>query len=405
LSSPTTPTQRIAAKADRGSKPRANRMNECITTTAGATAFSLAQFQCCLSYQANDPEWDAFLSATPGGSYPQSSLWARAKSALGYRVVRVVIRKGERIVGGAQMLIRPKSIAPAFGYVPRAPIMQRDHPGLAKLIIEELHQVARTEGIQVLVVQPPAGGDGALHALGGSGFLPCHFELAPSATCLIDLSKSQDAIFAQMRPKTRRNIRFGERKGVTVREGRQQDVSVFYRLLTETSRRQKFSPYPEDYYSEVWRALGPTGNVELLIAELKGEPLTALCAIAFGSTVTNWRVGWSGAYGSYHPNEVIKWAAIKWAKSQGYHYYDIGGVRRDAVEMRLCGEAMPNSLKAAVHFKVQFGGLPTLFPEASMYICNPLLRRSYLSVAPKFAARALKTVINWTRRGQFNSEK
>jgi lipid II:glycine glycyltransferase (peptidoglycan interpeptide bridge formation enzyme) len=370
-------------------------MDECITSTASATPFSLAQFQCCLSYQANEPEWDAFLAATPGGSYPQSTLWARAKSALGYRAVRVVIRKGERVVGGAQMLIRPKSIAQAFGYVPRAPIMHQDHSGLAKLIVEKLHQVARTEGIRILVIQPPPGSDGVLHALGGSGFLPCPLELAPSATCLIDLSKSQDAIFAQMRPKTRRNIRFGERKGVTVREGSQKDVSVFYRLLTETSRRQRFSPYPEDYFSEIWRALAPAGNVELLIAELKGEPVTALFAIAFGNTVTDWRVGWCGAYGSYHPNEVIKWAAIKWAKSQGYHYYDLGGVRRDAVEMRLRGEAMPNSLAAAVHFKVQFGGLPTLFPEAFMYIRNPLLRRSYLTVPPRFAARALKTVINW----------
>jgi len=49
-----------------------------------------------------DEAWDCFLERY-GGHHAQSSLWARAKESLGWSVQRIVVRKGEEIVGGAQI--------------------------------------------------------------------------------------------------------------------------------------------------------------------------------------------------------------------------------------------------------------------------------------------------------------
>ncbi|MGD0695517.1 MAG: peptidoglycan bridge formation glycyltransferase FemA/FemB family protein [Terriglobia bacterium] len=371
-----------------------------MTTLVRAPSLPTVQFDIAVSHQLDDPEWDAFLTTIPGVSYAQTSLWAQAKDALGYRVARVILRRGKRIVGGAQMLIRQFAFGQAFGYVPLAPVLRRDHPGWAKQIVEELCRVARTEDVQFLAVQPPGSG-AVLGALGDCGFRPSSLELAPTATCLIDLSDNLDDIFSQIQTKTRRNIRFGERNGIAVREGAEQDIPVFYRLHAETARRQGFSAYPEDYYFSTWQAFAPARCAALFIAEFEGDPLATLFVIAFGDKVTDWKAGWSGAHGSCHPNEVTRWAAIKWAKSHGFHFYDIGGMRRDAVLMILRGETMPRSVAASAHFKLQFGGEPVLFPQASIYVCNSSLRWAYRKFAPEVAAPvALNTLINWCRRRQ-----
>src|SRR5271157_4421491 len=91
-----------------------------------------------VSREMDDPEWDAFLRATPGGSYQQTSFWARAKSFVRLRPVRVVIKHSETIVAGAQMLIRRVRPLGAVGYVTRGPLVAREHPGLARQVIEEL---------------------------------------------------------------------------------------------------------------------------------------------------------------------------------------------------------------------------------------------------------------------------
>ena len=363
-----------------------------------------AQLDMTVSHQLDDPEWDEFLATTPEGSYAQTSLWAQAREALGDRVARVILRSGKHIVGGAQMLIRPIVFGESFGYVPLAPVLNRNHHGWAKQIVGELCRVVRTEGVQFLAVQPPQGSDGVLDALGDCGFRPSPLELTPSATRLIDLRYNLDDIFSQIQPKTRRNIRFGERNGVTSREGSGRDIPIFYRLHAESAKRQGFSAYPEDYYSRVWQAFALPRRAALFIAEFRGEPVAALFVIAYGDKVTDWKAGWSGAYGSCHPNEVIKWAAIKWAKSHGFHFYDVGGIRRDAVEMMLRGERMPNCLAAAVHFKVRYGGHSALFPEAHIYVSNPVLRWAYRKFAPEVAASGpLSTVINWYRRRQYKN--
>ena len=66
-----------------------------------------------VSERLDDPEWDAFLAATPGGTYQQqTSLWARTKTFVGFRARRIVARREGRVVGGMQILVRR---FPVFG--------------------------------------------------------------------------------------------------------------------------------------------------------------------------------------------------------------------------------------------------------------------------------------------------
>jgi lipid II:glycine glycyltransferase (peptidoglycan interpeptide bridge formation enzyme) len=336
-----------------------------------------------ISHQIDDPEWDLFLAATPGGCYPQSSLWARTKSVVGFRAIRIIVRQAGEIVGGAQILIHRFPLIGGYGYVAMGPVVRSGHPELAKLLLEELNRVARRQIVHYLVVQPPWGGQAFADQLCDRGFFPTSRTVAPSATLLIDLTDSLDEILAGMKAKTRQKFRRSERSGLVVREGTERDIPVFHRLLVATSKRHNFSPSPEAYYGEVWRSLNPRGFVQLFLAEVESESVTALFVICFGDTMTEWRVGWDGRHGHLHPNEVIRWAAIKWAKCHGYRYYDIGGIHRTVARIMSQGAALPDGMASRNHFKLQFGGKLAVYPEARAYIYNPLLRWLDSAASPK----------------------
>ena len=57
---------------------------------------------------------------------------------------------------------------------------------------------------------------------------------------MIDLSQSEDALLARMKPKTRYNVRLAERKGVKIRLGAVDDMDLLYQLYAETSIRDGF---------------------------------------------------------------------------------------------------------------------------------------------------------------------
>ncbi len=343
-------------------------------------ALAIRGYEVRVSEETGDAAWDAFLIAA-GGEYPQSSLWARVKSGSGYKTRRITVHREGTIVGGAQLLVRTLPLAGAFGYVPvgpvLAPMLEADAAALASLVVEQLRTLARKEGLRFAAVQLPAGSPAA-EILRAAGFLLPTPKLAPTASILIrlnDASADDALIFSQMSATTRKHIRRSERGGVTVRRGGSSDLARFHRLSCATAQRRGFPVPNEEYVSRVWSAFAATGNIEIFVAELGGEAVSALIVIAFGDTVTCWRMGWAGKQAGVYPNEAMHWAAIQWAKAQGYRRFDLGGIHLEVARSSLAGEnTRSNDALKVDYFKLGFGGTVTLFPEAFGFVPNPGLR-------------------------------
>lgn len=358
-------------------------------------------YQVYVSDETEDPEWDTFLAQNPGGHHVQTSLWAQVKAVLGWRAVRIIARQNGQIIGGAQILIRSIPLIGAIGYVTRGPVLALDDLRLAHQVIDELHTVAQAQGIRYLVVQPPCNGEALARELPGWGFQPSPIAVGTTATVVIDLSRDLEAILAQMKPRTRYNVRLGPRKGITVREGTESDLPTYYRLLVATSQRQNFAPYPEKYFAAMWRVFSPHGYVRLFLADHEGEPVSALLAIPFGDTLINKLAVWSGRHGDCRPNELLQWTAITWAKSHGYRYYDFEGIDPQAAREILNGNPLPDALsQSTTSFKLGFGGQVVLYPGAYEYVYNPVLRWTYSAVFPKIASLPVaKKAVNRLRTG------
>lgn len=331
-----------------------------------------------VSYLTEDPDWDAFLLEAAGGHSVQTSLWAQVKAELGWHAVRIIVTRSERIVAGAQLLIHSVPLVGAIGYVPKGPVIAYDDPILTNLVVAKLHEVAKAHRVQYLAVQPPCDIETLTQPLQRWGFQPSPYELAPTATVLIDLTQDLDAIMARMKRGVRYNIRHGLRERIVFREGTESDLPSFYSLFVATSQRQGFPAYPERYYHKMWSALQPRGWIRLFLVECQDEVVSAQLAISFGDTVIRKLSAWAGSYGNYKPNEVLEWGVIRWAKSHGYRCYDFEGINRNLAKRLLRGEPVSDDqLQNAYSFKLGFGGEIRLFASACDYIYNPLLRSIY----------------------------
>jgi lipid II:glycine glycyltransferase (peptidoglycan interpeptide bridge formation enzyme) len=334
-----------------------------------------------VSRDPDDPGWDAFLASNPSSNHLQTSLWGRVKAPLGWRATRLVATRDGETVAGAQLLTKRLPLLGSIGYVPRGPVLADGDSALAQMLMNQLHIVARSQRVLLLVVQPPGGGESLAGSLGGSGALPGRLEVAPTATLLIDLSADLDKILGRMRPETRRTVRRLSERSVQVRDGTEEDIDTFHRLLEGSSRRQRFTPAPREYLRHMWRTLHPHGLVKLFMVECEGEVVSAMLVVAFGDTVTLKRGGWSGRHARCRPNEAMIWAIISWAKAQGYRYLDFDGIEPEAAGALLEGQGLPESLKqTATSFKLGFGGRPVLLSTPHVFVYNPFLRWGYRSI-------------------------
>lgn len=339
-----------------------------------------------VSYADQDSAWEAFLAGTPGAHYTQSTLWARIKAPGGWRAARVIVTHDQRIVAGAQLLIRPLPLLGAIGYVPKGPIVAEASPDLALHTLAALHRVARAHGVRYLAIQPGRDGLAIATQLRAQGFRPQPRLGTCTATLLVDLRPDCDAMLAAMKKRTRQNVRRSERMGVTVREGGAPDLDVFYRLLSVASKRKHFTVYSRAYYEALWQTLAPQGRLKLFIAERAGEALAAQLAIPVGDTLFSHVSAWSGEQGDAKPNEALEWGAMLWAKEHGYSYYDFEGIDPRAARAVVHGDPLPDEPEdgdpMVTRYKLGFGGHVALLPQTYDYVYNPLLRWAYGALLP-----------------------
>lgn len=337
-----------------------------------------------LSELAVDPTWDAFVAATPDSRHVQTSWWAQTKVWLGWRAGRVLIRRDGRIVAGAQLLSRRLGRLGAAGYVARGPLGVGGDPELQRLALDGIDRLLRAHRIRYLVVQPPPEASGIVEGLRRRGFRPAFADLEPnpSDTIVVDLTKSLEELLGGMKEKTRYNIRLAQRKGITAREGSEADLEPCHRLLACTSQRQDFPVPTLEYFRSMWRLLHPRGYLRMFLTEYEGEVVTSLLAIAFGDTVTFKFGGWSGRHGNRHPNELMHWTAMRWAKAAGYRSYDFESFDPDLARAIVRGEPLPDPhARTVATFKLGFGGQVRCLPGAYERVTNPALRMMYNPVS------------------------
>jgi peptidoglycan pentaglycine glycine transferase (the first glycine) len=350
----------------------------------------------------SDPAWDSFVASCPGGDLVQTTAWAATKRAIGLHTSLTTLHDGPNgeIVGGG--LIVAKEVLPSvrLGYVARGPLVDADaDEASAGEIVEALVSLARSQGVRLLVIQPPLGGDFADRALAERGFDHGCASVAPEASIRLDLTRTEDELLAGMSRTRRQGVRQASRSALTVEQGC--DVSVFHRLYAATASRQGFNAMDAGALQAQWDGLTPSGLGAVFIARYHGDPVAVLWVTLFAGVVTLKLTGWdAAAVGGQHANEALHWAAMRWARAAGADICDWGGFDRHVAELIIAQQPLPEAFPGTTSFfKVGFGGSPVLFPRARWSLVGPGRRVMRAPVRWALASPLVRTLAGRLRSG------
>lgn len=333
--------------------------------------------------------WDQFLIDLPGVHWEQTTAWGTVKQLYGWQPTWIWVARGDQILGGALILTRKVGRFTTIGYVARGPVWDESDSDSMRLATEALCQFATSLRLTYLAIVPPYKGEILIPLLRSLHFRPKPDFLPPTgvgkATLVIDLQQDLDAIFAGMSMTKRQNVRRATRKGVKVRIGDAQEAQAVWQLMKQTCARRGISPSPpqDDFFTNTYRILAPIGVATFFVAEIGSEVVSGACAMVFGGTMQLWRVGWSGKYDKYDPNDILHWEMIKWAKENGCREFDFMHIRPDHARALLRGEKLNDSYSGVTDFKMGFGGQIRLLPEICWRSFAPAIDRAMCLGAAK----------------------
>ncbi len=150
-------------------------------------------------------------------------------------------------------------------------------------------------------------------------------KFIPPFTAVIDLKKSEEEIFADMKPKGRYNIKLAEKKWVICKivEKSKENISLFFSMMQETCARDDFAWNTFEYYEYFLKNIG---WAELIIAYFKETPIASGIFI-FKDEVSFYYYGASTSnFRNLMAPYLLQWTAIQEAKKRGSKIYDFLGI-------------------------------------------------------------------------------
>ena len=341
--------------------------------------------------------WDAQVAELPGAHVLQTWEWGQVKERFGWQPSQVIWQDEQyRTVAAALVLQRTIPLGGFAArlcvlYVPKGPLLDWSNLELRRRVLNDLKKLAHQRGAIFIKIDPevavgtgiPGQSDALENPLGQavaadlqqSGWHLSHEQVQFRNTVLVDLSPAPETLLANMKQKTRYNLRLAERKGVTVRVGGQADLAALYRLYAQTSVRDGFVIRDEAYYMLVWKTFLAAGILEPLVAEVAGELAAAVLIFRFAGKA--WYLyGMSGeTHREKMPNHLLQWQAMLRARQAGCRVYDLWGAPDEFDQT--------DALWGVYRFKEGLGGVVQRGLGAWDLPTRPLVYRLYTQILPR----------------------
>ena len=357
------------------------------------------------AFTGQSKEWNEIISQLPEPHFLQTWEWAQVKAKYGWIPMPFVWRDDSGNILAATMILKKKILNRGFAarlsilYAPKGPLLDWKNTALRTRVLNDLQSFAKQQSAIFLKIDPDivlgrgvpnSGGDvldnsgqAARSELTRRGWVYSSDQIQFQNTVLIDLSASEEEMLARMKPKTRYNVRLAEKKGITVRTGTVDDLSMLYKMYAETSIRDGFVIRDENYYITVWKLF--MQNVECLtlnvptciplIAEVNNEPVAAIFLFMFAGRAY-YVYGMShNAHREKMPTYLLQWEAMKRAKANGCSAYDLWGAPEEINES--------DSMWGVYRFKEGLGGEVVRTLGAYDFAPNKFWYKLYAEVMPR----------------------
>lgn len=295
-------------------------------------------------------KWSEIIEKYPEANFLQSPSYAKMNELLGAKVITENFgspsNPKEETVGRALIIVRNAKRG-RYLEIPCGPLIDWNDNKLVREALAKIRKIATAEKCVFVRMRPqlPATAEN-LKLLENIGLKKSPMHLAAEHTVIINLTKPEEELLANMRRQTRYEVRRASKLGITVEKSRSEEIfKEFHKVQADTAKRQNFVPPNLKTLMAEREAL----DSEIYIASTaENEPVAYGLIIKDGkeaeyyeaaSTLLNRKL--PGAY-------ALLWQAIKDLKAEGYERFNLWGI---------APAGQPNHRYAGVTtFKTGFGG-------------------------------------------------
>jgi peptidoglycan pentaglycine glycine transferase (the first glycine) len=282
-------------------------------------------------------------------SFLQSQAWGKFQKALGRKVFEY---DKENIK--ALIIKQPVRMGKSFLHIPYGPSMDFNamisgqHAPIANFVAW-LENHANKEKVMFIKIEPASDHIG--EALVDAGLKYTDKRIEPNKTVIIDLSKTQDDLFANLHKKTRYSVRVAQDHDVHIKEGN--SIDEFWRLLQLTTQRDEFRSHDKNYYTKLYDVFTKRDDVDIKVwhAIHNKTTIAAAVIVSYQNTAYYMYGASDHKYRDVMAPSLLQWEIIKSLKHENMKSYDLFGI--DA-----------NKWPGVTRFKLRFGGQVVEYPGA-----------------------------------------
>jgi lipid II:glycine glycyltransferase (peptidoglycan interpeptide bridge formation enzyme) len=315
--------------------------------------------------------WDGFLESQSGTGFMQSSWWANFKVTSGWGHFGVVLRDGETIMGGAQVMTYVFAPGNCFYYIPEGPVLPEDESDSAQVfqrVFEFIEAKRKHEEHVVSHLRIEPRWEHLPSFVGG--FRQSRGWMEPRNTLYIDLNPSERAILAQMKPKGRYNISVARRHDVSIVEDvSPQGIEDFLSIYQETVTRHDLPGTDQEFFYTLIPRLSALEHGSVFFAEYQGVRVATALVVYFGLRATYFFGGSRAIHRDVMAPYLMHYEIMRKAKDLGCQWYDMYGI---------APQTESNHPWSSISvFKRKLGGKDFSFVPTMDYIYDPIAYETY----------------------------
>lgn len=305
-------------------------------------------------------DWNEVVKKYPEANFLQSPAYGKMNEILGDKVI-VEDFAGK---GYAQMIVRDAKRG-RYLEIPCGPLLDYSNKKTVQAAFDKIAEIAKREKCVFVRIRPQLVKNAKnmqIFTENGLKLAPMH--LAAEHTVMIDLTRPEDKLLADMRRQTRYEVRRAGKHGITVEKSRDEAIfREFRKVQAATAKRQGFVPPNLTTLLAEKEAFGD--KIDIYVAKTTEEE-----PIAYGMII---REGNEGDYYEAASTELnrkmpgayaLLWQAMRDLKAEGYERFNLWGI---------APAGQPNHRYAGVTtFKTGFGGEAMEYVPAHDMIINKL---------------------------------
>jgi peptidoglycan pentaglycine glycine transferase (the first glycine) len=307
----------------------------------------------------------------------QSWQWGEAREEMGLKIVRICESSyakasedksvNSELLNVYQMTLHKLPFVNKFiGYIPMCDIPSKE-------VLGKLEEIGRENNCVLIKFEPNVFKDevkeDAIPHLLGDLIVKSKYPIFYNWTLTVDLTKPEDQLLSEMKQKTRYNIKLANKKGVVVKEVRdEKGFNEFLELFFETTRRQGYYGHTKKFHEIVWKNMKEEIS-HLFIAYFEGKPLAAFELFYFNNVLYYPYGGTSNENRNVMAPNLLMWEAMKFGMNHKAKYFDMWGANDPASKEAESGYA---------RFKEGYGGTYREMIGSFDLVINRLQYKIYL---------------------------